>query len=325
VLSRRRLLALSAASAVTPALSARRAGAETWPNRFVRLVVPFSAGGGADSIARIVGARLSDIWGQQVTIENRGGASGNLAAENVAHSPPDGYTMFLAGDFHAVNSFLFPKLSYDPVADFAPVSLVVQYTNLMALPNSSPAHTVKEFIAYAKTKQLIFASPGLGTSGQLAGELFMREAGIKMTVVPYRGAAPAIQDLIPGRVDIFSNNLSPMIGLVQERQIRALALTTIKRSPQVPDVPTFAESGLPGFDVPGWYAFFVPAKTPPEIVRKMHADTAAVLAEPDVRKKLEDLALFVVGSTPNELGQYLKSEMDKWGPLLKAPAPSGRG
>jgi len=269
------------------------------------------------TIARIVAARLSEKWGQQVTIENRGGASGNLAAEHVAHSPPDGYTMFIAGDFHAVNLFLFPKLSYDPVADFAPVSLVVQYPCAMVVPNSSPARSVNEFIAYAKTKTLAFASPGHGTAPHLAGELFKRSAGIELTVIPYRGAAPAIQDVIPGRVDLFFNNIAPLISLMQQNQLRVLAVTTPKRSPAAPDVPTLAESGIPGFDVAGWYAFFVPAKTPVEIVRKMHADTAAVLAEPAIRKRLEDLGLFVVGSTPDQLRQYLRAEMDKWGPIIK--------
>jgi tripartite-type tricarboxylate transporter receptor subunit TctC len=318
MISRRTLIALSAASALTPALAAPRAHAQqAWPNRFVRLVVPFPAGGGADSIARIVAQRLSEVWGQQVTIENRGGASGNLAAENVAHSPPDGYTLFLAGDFQAVNVFLHSKLSYDPVADFAPVSQFVQYTNALAVPNSSPARDMKEFIAYAKTKTLNFASPGLGVSGHLAALLLMRDAKIKFNVIPYRGAAPAIQDLIPGRVDLFFNNLSPLISLMEQKQLRVLGVTTAKRSPASQDVPTFAESGLPGFDVPGWYAFFVPAKTPPEIVRKMYADTAAVLAEPVTKKKLEDLGLFVIGSTPEQLGQILKTDMDKWGPIIK--------
>jgi len=320
MISRRRVIALSAASAASglaPGLMGRPALAQPWPNRFVRLVVPFPAGGGADAIARIVAARLSEIWGQQVTIENRGGASGNLAAENVAHSPPDGYTMFIAGDFHAVNLFLFPKLSYDPVADFAPVSLVVQYPCAAVVPNSSPARTVQEFIAYAKTKKLSFASPGYGTAAHLAGELLKRAAGIDLTIIPYRGAAPAIQDLIPGRVDLFLNNLSPLITLAQQNQLRILAVTTAQRSPATPDVPTVAESGITGFDVAGWYAFFVPAKTPAEIVRKMHADTAAVLAEPAIRKRLEDLGLFVIGSTPEQLAQYYKAEMDKWGPIIK--------
>jgi tripartite-type tricarboxylate transporter receptor subunit TctC len=314
MLSRRRLLQASglALGLARPALAQ-----QGWPNRFVRLVVPYPAGGGADSIARVVGQRLSEVWGQQVTIENRGGASGNLAAENVAHSPPDGYTMFIAGDFHAVNLFLFPKLNYDPVADFAPVSLIVQFTNAFTVPTSLPARTVQEFVALAKTRKLTFASPGLGTSGQLTGELFMRAAGIKLDVIPYRGANPAIQDLIPGRVDSFCNNLTPLIPLHQQQQVRILALSTTWRSPQVPDVPTMAESGLPKVDVPGWYAFLVPAKTPETIIRKMHADTAAVLAEPAVKKRLEDLGLRVIGSTPEQLAQFIKDEMAKWGPLIK--------
>ena len=316
MISRRRMLALSSLALPFGARIAR-AQSQPWPNRFVRLVVPFPAGGGADAIARIVGQRLSEVWGQQVTIENRGGASGNLAAENVAHSPPDGYTLFLAGDFQSTNIFLHPKLSYDPIADFAPVSLVVQYTNAAAVPNSSPAHTIREFIDYAKTKDLSFASPGLGVSGHLAFLQLVRQAKIKLNVIPYRGAAPALQDLIPGRVDLFFNNLSPLISLMEQKQLRVLAVTTLQRSPAAPNVPTIAESGLPGFDVPGWYAFFVPAKTPPDIVRKMYTDTAAVLAEPATKKRLEDLGLFVVGSTPEHLGNYLKSEMDKWGPVLK--------
>src|ERR1043166_9020123 len=230
MISRRRMLAFSSLALPFGARLAR-AQSQPWPNRFVRLVVPFPAGGGADAIARIVGQRLSEVWGQQVTIENRGGASGNLAAENVAHSPPDGYTMFIAGDFHAVNLFLFPKLNYDPVADFAPVSLIVQFNNAFTVPTSLPARTVQEFVALAKTRKLTFASPGLGTSGQLTGELFMRAAGIKLDVIPYRGANPAIQDLIPGRVDSFCNNLTPLIPLHQQQQVRILALSTTWRSP----------------------------------------------------------------------------------------------
>src|SRR5262249_31995313 len=264
-IGRRKFLATLGGAAAAWPLAVR---AQAWPERHIRLVVPFPPGGGADAIARIVAARLSEVWGQQVVIENRGGASGNLAAEAVAHSAPDGYTLFLAGDFQAVNLFLYPKLSYDPVGDFAPVSLVVQYPNAMVVPNTSPAHSVGEFIAYAKTKagKVSFASPGYGTAPHLAAELFKRVAGIEMTVVPYRGAAPAIQDVIPGRVDFFFNNIAPLLPLMQQGQLRALAVTTTKRSPAAPELPTLAESGLPGFDVTGWYAFFVPAKTPPEIV-----------------------------------------------------------
>jgi tripartite-type tricarboxylate transporter receptor subunit TctC len=202
--------ALTFAAALGPAAFAQTPP-ETWPNRFVRLIVPFPPGGGADAIARILSARLSDTWGQQVVIENRGGASGNIAAEAAARSAPDGYTIFLAGDFQAVNLYLYPKLSYDPVADFAPVTLVVQYPCAMIVPNSSPARSVSEFISYAKAShgKLSFATPGHGTAPHLAGELFKRAAGIAMTTVPYRGAAPAIQDVIPGRVDVSSSTISP--------------------------------------------------------------------------------------------------------------------
>lgn len=325
MISRRHLLKTSAASVLVPAvLHGPAALAQNWPTRPVRLVVPFPAGGGADAIARIVGGRLSEVWGQQVVIENRGGASGNLAAENVAHSPPDGYTLFIAGDFQAVNVFMFPKLSYDPVADFAPVSMVVQYTNAFAVPANSPAKTLQDFIALAKSRQLTFASPGLGVSGHMSTELFMREAGIKMTVVPYRGANPAIQDLLGGRVDCFANNLTPLIPLHQSKQVRILALTTSWRSPQVPDIPTFVESGVPTVDVPGWYSFFVPAKTPAEIVRRMTADTIKVLAEPGIKARLEDLGLRVIGSTAEQLDQSFKADMAKWGPLIKAAGISAK-
>src|SRR6516165_10511778 len=304
MITRRHAIALAAAAALALGLvgpmsaqtsSEQASPVPNWPNRFVRLIVPFPPGEGADAIARIVSARLSETWGQQVVIENRGGASGNIAAEAAARSAPDGYTIFLAGVFQAVYLYLYPKLSYDPVADFTPVTLVVQY----------PSATVR------------FASPGHGTSPHLAGELFKRAAGIEMTTVPYRGAAPAIQDVIPGRVDVFFNNIAPLLSLMQEGQLRALAVTTAKRAPAAPDLPTLAETGLTGFDVAGWYAFFVPANTPAAIVRKIHADTAAALADPTIKGRLEQLGLFVIGSTPAELGQFLKSEMDKWGPVIK--------
>jgi len=321
MISRRRWTQWFAASMLAVAASAAFAQAPTdaWPTRFIRLVVPFPPGGGADAIARILSIRLSEIWGQQVVIENRGGASGNLAAEAVAHSAPDGYTIFLAGDFQAINLFLYPKLSYDPVADFVPVTLVVQYPNAMVVPNSSPASSVKAFIGYARANpgKLTFATPGHGTAPHLAGELFKRVAGIEMTTIPYRGAAPAIQDVIPGRVDLFFNNIAPLLSLMQQGQLRILAVTTAKRTPAAPDVPTLAEAGMSGFDVSGWYAFFVPAKTPLAVIKKMHADTAGVLAEPAIKARLEQLGLFVVGSTPDELGKFFKAEMDKWGPLIK--------
>ena len=320
MLTRRRLLALSASTVFAPAIiSSARGQAEGWPNRIVRLILPFPAGGGADMIGRLVGAKLGDIWGQQVVIENRGGAGGNIASEATARSAPDGYTLFLAGDFLSTNIHLYPKLSYDPVADFAPVSMVVQFPTVIVVPNSSPAKNLAEFIALAKTKggSLTYASPGHGTSPHLTAELFKRVAGIEITHVPYRGAAPALQDLVPGRVDSFFNNIAPTVALMKAKEIRGIAVSTAKRSPSMPDLPTIAESGFPDFDVPGWYAFFVPAKTPPEIIRKMHADTVKVLADPEVKGRLEQNGLFVVSSTPEEMGAYHKAEMEKWGPLIR--------
>jgi tripartite-type tricarboxylate transporter receptor subunit TctC len=318
MITRRRLLEVSAATLFAPALR-QTAFAQAWPNRFVRLVVPYPAGGGADAIARIVAGRLSETWGQQVVIENRGGAGGNIASDAVARSAPDGYTLYLAGEFQATNLYAYSRLTYDPVADFLPVSLVVQYPVAFVVPNSSPARTIAEFIAHAKANsgKVTFASPGYGTGPHLAGEMFKRAAGIELMHVPYRGAAPALQDLVPGRVDSLVNNIAPIVPLMQQGQLRTLAVTTAKRTPAAPDVPTMAESGLPGFDVSGWYAFFVPAKTPSDIVRKMHADTAAALADPAIKGRLEQLGLFVVGSTPDQLGRFLKTEMDKWGPLIK--------
>jgi tripartite-type tricarboxylate transporter receptor subunit TctC len=256
MITRRRLLRLSAASTLAPSSlgllgRAAVAQAQPWPSRFVRLIVPYPAGGGADTIARIIAGRLSETWGQQVLIENRGGAGGNIASEAAARSAPDGYTMYLAGEFQATNMYLYPKLNYDPVGDFMPVSLVVKYPVAFVVPNSSPAHSVKDFIAHAKANagRITFASPGHGTGPHLAGELFKRVAGIELTHVPYRGAAPALQDVVPGRVDSFFNNIAPIVPLMQQGQLRALAVTSAQRTPAAPDLPTMTEAGLPGFEV----------------------------------------------------------------------------
>jgi tripartite-type tricarboxylate transporter receptor subunit TctC len=302
-----------------PAVISSAALAQGWPNRFVRLIVPYPAGGGADAIARILGQRLSEMWGQQVTIENKGGAGGNIASDAAAKATPDGYTMFLGAEFLSTNPHVYPKLSYDALTELQPVSAVVQYPTIVALPNSSPAKTVPEFIAYAKSSPgLTFGTPGHGTGPHLAGELFKRTAGIELQHVPYRGAAPGLNDLIPGRIDSFFNNIAPVVPLMNQGQVRGLAVTTAKRSAAAPEVPTIAESGLPGFDVPGWYAIFIPARSPPEILAKMNADIQTALAEPGVKGKLEGLGLFVGGSTPDALGSYLKSETEKWGPIIKA-------
>jgi tripartite-type tricarboxylate transporter receptor subunit TctC len=319
VLTRRKFIRLSAASVFAPAVVGRPAFAQAWPNRLVKIIVPFPAGGGADAIARIMAAKLSELWGQQIVIENRGGAAGNLASDAAARSTPDGYTLFLAGDFLAANIHLYSRLSYDPIADFVPVSLVVLFPNVLVVPNSSPAHTVKEFIAHAKANKgkVTFASAGHGTSPHLVGELFKRQADIDLVHVPYRGAAPAINDLVPGHVDSFFNNIAPLVTLLSSKQVRGLAVTTAKRSPVAPDLPTFAEAGMTGLEVPGWYAFFFPNKTPADIVKKVHADTVTALADSFTKGRLEQLGLFVIGSTPAELARFHRAEMDKWGPVIK--------
>src|SRR4051812_30983087 len=318
MINRRRLIATTTAAVLAPAL-ATRAQAQTWPNRFVRLVVPFPPGGGTDAIARVVAGKLSEIWRQQMVVENRGGGATNIGTEAVVRSDPDGYTVMLHSMPLAVNRFLFPSLNYDPVADLAPVTLICEYPNIMAVPISSPAKSVTEFIAYANANKgkVTFASSGHGTSVHLSGELFKRLAKVEMLHVPYRGAGPALNDLLPGRVDVMFNNIGAVLPLIQAGKLRGLGVTTAKRTPAAPDMPTVAEAGVPGFDVSSWYAIFAPAKTPPEIVRKINADIIAALADAATKERLEGLGVVVVGSTPAELAAHLKAEMDKWGPVIK--------
>ncbi len=232
MLNRRRLIALAAASALAPSWLPRSARAQAWPTRFVRLIVPFPPGGGTDAIARIVAGKLSDLWGQQVVVENRGGGATNIGTEAVVRSEADGYTLLLTSMPLAVNRFLFPVLPYDPVGDLAPVSLICDYPNIMAVPITSPAHSVAEFIAYANANKgkVTFASSGHGTSVHLAGELFRRMARTEMLHIPYRGAGPALNDLIPGRVDVMFNNIGAVLPLIQGGKLRGLAVTTLKRA-----------------------------------------------------------------------------------------------
>ena len=261
VLDRRRVTGLAAAAVLAPVLggctaAAQNSSAERWPSRFVRLVVPFPPGGGTDAIARVVAAKLSELWGQQVVVENRGGGATNIGTETVVRADADGYTMLLQSMPLAVNRFLFPLLNYDAITDLAPVSLLCEYANIMAVPMSSPANSVADFIANAKTHpgKVTFASSGHGTSVHLSGELFKRMAGIEMLHVPYRGAGPALNDLLPGRVDVMFNNIGAVLPLIQGGKLRGLAVTTAKRTPAVPHMPTIAEAGVPGFDVSSWYA-----------------------------------------------------------------------
>ncbi len=318
MINRRRLMKLSAAAALAPGLARPAIAQGAWPNRPVSIAIPFTPGGGADMIARLVAQKMTEVLGQQFIVESKPGAGGNLAAQYIARSAPDGYNMFLAGDHHATNNHLNPGLNYDAVKDFEPVSLVVQYPIAMAIPANSPHKTLADFIAAAKANpgKMTYGSPGHGAVPHLSAELFVRAANIKMTNVPYRGAAPGIQDLIPGRIDSFWNNVAPMLPLQNDGKLRMLAVTTAKRSPQVPDMPTIGET-LPGYDVTGWYALFVPAKTPKDIIQRMYTGAKAAAEDPVIRKRLQDQAMMVVGSTPDELAKFHQDELAKWGPVIR--------
>jgi tripartite-type tricarboxylate transporter receptor subunit TctC len=315
---RRRFIALGGAAVAAPALM-RGAHAQPYPSRFVRLVVPFPPGGAVDAAARILANRLGEMWGQQMVIENKGGAGGNIAAQAVLTADADGYTVYICSIGHAINQFIYPALGYNPVTDFAPVSLMCVYPNILAVPNSSPDRSVPELIARAKADpgKVTYASSGVGTSLHLAGELFKRMAGVDLTHIPYRGAGPALNDLIPGRVDAIFANFPSTLPYVQQGQLRGLAVTTAARQAQVPDLPAIAEF-VPGYDVSSWFALFVAAKTPGEIVAKLNADAIAALHTPAVKARYAQLGATVVASTPGELAAHLKSEMDRWGPVIKA-------
>jgi len=320
-LRRRSLLHLTAGAAAAAAVAGlpHSARAQAWPARAVHFVVGFPAGGGADATTRILAARLSELWGQQVVVENRGGAGGNLAHEMVAHASPEGYTMLMGTNSVPVNPFLFSGLTFDPLTDFAPVSLIGTYPNLMVVPVDSPAKTLQDFIARARREKVTYASPGVGSSPHLAAELFKHMAKIDITHVPYRGvAAGAMNDLLAGRLDAMFNTTGSLLQSVRAGQVRALAISSARRAQNAPDIPTFAESGVPGYAVQSWYGVFVPAKTPPEIVNKMQADVAAALADPAVQARFEPLGVTVASSTPQELAARMKAEAELWGPIIKA-------
>jgi tripartite-type tricarboxylate transporter receptor subunit TctC len=325
VLDRRRFTRLAAAAALAPAMGTTafaqaQVQAQNWPNRVVRLIVPFTPGGGIDAIGRIVGGRLSEIWGQQVVVENKPGAGANIGIEAAARATPDGYTMLITAGGLAVNQFLFPSISYDPVADFAPVTLICLFPNLLVVPKDSKFRSVGEIIAFAKANpgKLTYASPGHGTSPHMSAELFKYMAKVDITHIPYRGAAPGYTDLLAGRIDLYFTVMASGLPMVEAGQVRAIAVSTAKRQESAPDVPTIAEAGVPGYDMSSWFAFVVPAKTPPEIIRKMNADTVKVLGEPAIKARLDKLGVVIVGSTPDEFGALLKEEMAKWGPVIKA-------
>ncbi|HXW24457.1 MAG TPA: tripartite tricarboxylate transporter substrate binding protein [Xanthobacteraceae bacterium] len=316
MIDRRRFVALGATFALAPAL-ARTASAAAWPTRPVRVIVPYAPGGSTDVVTRITADQLSRTWGQQAVVENKPGAATNIAAAAVASAEPDGYTVFMGTSSLVTSRLLYRSLPY-AISDLAPVTLVCTFPLLMVLPNSSPVKSVADFIAFAKANngKVTYASPGVGTTPHLAGELLKQIAGIEMTHVPYRGDAPAMTDTIAGRVDLQIGGPA-MIEQVRSGQIRGLAVTSAQRSPLAPDLPSVAEAGVPGFDVIGWFAFFVPARTPHEIVEKIHVDTVAVLHDPVIKAKFENIGMVAAGSTPEELAALFKAETEKWSAVIK--------
>jgi tripartite-type tricarboxylate transporter receptor subunit TctC len=316
--SRRHFLRLAASSAALPFLP-QFANAQAWPARPVRFVVGFPAGGGADATTRILAAQLSEIWGQQVVVENKGGAGGNLAHEMVARASPDGYTMLMATGTMPINPFLFPALTYDPLTDFAPVSLIGTYPNLVVVPANSPLKTLQDFIAKGQRETINYATPGVGTTPHLAAELLKFKAGLKLTHIPYRGvAAGAMSDLLAGRIDCMFNTTGSLLQSVKTGQTRALGITSETREPNASDIPTFAESGVPGFVVVSWYGIYAPAKTPADILKRMHEGAVKALAEPVVKTRFEPLGVSVASSTPEELAARMKADVELWGPIIKA-------
>jgi tripartite-type tricarboxylate transporter receptor subunit TctC len=294
--------------------------AADYPTKPIRMIVGFAPGGGTDTTARAISVKLTDLLGQQVIIDNRAGAAGNIATEMVAKANPDGYTLLLGTIAAlAINPSLYrTKLPFDSVKDFAPIIQAVDSTNILSLHPSVPANTVKELIALAKTKPLNYGSSGVGGTGHLAGELFNTMAGVKMTHIPYKGGGPAMIDLVGGQVQLVFATAASAVPQIKAGKIKGVAVTTAKRSALMPNIPTIAESGLPGFDANNWYGLLAPAKTPRPIINRLNAEVTKVLAMPDVKNFLFNQGLDPAPGTPEQFGAYIKSEMTKWAKVVKA-------
>jgi tripartite-type tricarboxylate transporter receptor subunit TctC len=309
------LLGLAVALAAAPALLA-----QGYPAKPVRLVVPYPPGGGSDTIARPLAQKLSETLGQQVLVENRGGANGNIGMELVARSAPDGHTLVFALSAQlAINPGLYPKIPYDPVRDFAPITLFGSGIYILVVHPSLPARSVKELIALARKRpgEIAYSSSGSGSGGHLAAELLASMAGIKLLHVPYKGGGPALMDLIAGNVQVLFATQLASWPHIQSGRIRALAVSTDQRAASLPDLPTIAESGVPGYDSGVWYALLAPAGTPREIVARLNQEVARALAQPDYRAFLVRNGVEPIGSAPEELARYIKSELVKWAKVIR--------
>ena len=295
------------------------AQAQDYPTKPIRLVVPFAAGGATDVLARLVGERLTASLGQQVVVDNRPGAGGNIGSDIVAKAEPDGYTILMgAVGTHAINPSLYPKMPYDPVKDFAPVTLVASVPNVLVVNPEVPANSVQELIDLAKAKpgELNFASSGNGTSIHLSGELFKAMTGTDIVHVPYKGSGPAVTDLLGGQVQMMFDNMPSSLPHVKAGKLRALGVTSAKRSPALPEVPTIAEAGVPGYDATSWFGILAPAGTPEPVVTRLQGAIVQALGEPEMRQRMADLGAEPVGDTPAEFGQFIAAEIAKWAKVV---------
>ena len=302
-------------------LSNAPARAGDYPARPVTLIVAFTPGGPSDVLARLLGKKLEQLLGQPFVIENRPGAGGNIAAEQAARAAPDGYTLLMGNNsILATNASLYKKIGYDPEQDFAPIMLIGSQPNILVVNPSVPANSMAELIALAKARpgQLNFASSGYGAAAHLAGELFKAEARIDIVHVAYKGAAPALQDVVAGHVQMMFATAASVVGHVKDGLVRPLAVTTLTRTAVLPDIPTVAELGLPGFDATTWHGLVAPAGTPPDVIQALHRATVTALNDPALRKALGDLGVDIVGSSPAEFSAYIKAEIPKWRAVVQA-------
>ena len=316
-LPRRQFLRLAAGAASLPAVS-HIARAQSYPARPVRLVIGFAAGGTQDVIGRVMGQWLSERLGQQVIIENRPGAASNIAAEAVIKSPPDGYTLFMVGPNNAINASVYDKLSFDFVRDLAPVAGIMRVPNVMEVNPSVPATSVPEFIAYAKANpgKINFASGGNGTSVHVSGELFKMLTGVNMQHVTYRGAGPALTDLIAGQVHVMFDNLPSSVEHIRAGKLRALAVTTTTRSAALPDIPTVGDF-VPGYEASAFFGIAAPRNTPPEVIERLNTEVNAILANSKAKARLADMGGTVLPGPPTEFGRLIATETEKWAKVVK--------
>jgi len=300
-------------------LPALQAGAQTYPAKPVRIVVPYPPGGVTDILTRLIGQKLTDSWKQQVIIDNRAGGSGNIGAEVVVRAPGDGYTLLSASTVHTVNPSLYSKLSYDPLKDFTPIMLLAQVANVLVVHPSVPVKTLKDFIVFAKQRpnQLHYSSAGNGSAPHLTAEMFKTMTGTRLVHVPYKGAAPAMADLLAGHVMLTFATAPSGVPLVQQGRLRALGVSSAQRMPALPEVPTIAEAGVAGYEAVGWNGLVGPAGMRPAVVNAINADVTRILKAQEVHQRLVGLGLEPRTSTPGELAAFLKEEVVKWAKVVK--------